>query len=163
MSIEFQNNPKKLYKKQKFLYMIKKFTDFFQYLLDKIRIILYNCYGVKINYFTGDAMAKNLKMTILMDFYGGMLTEKRYNALDLYYNQDLSLAEIAEELDISRQGVRDAVKHGEKQLTELEEKLGLAKRFSDIQERIGQIRTILAHGANAEEIEKILNEIERFV
>ena len=78
-----------------------------------------------------------------MDFYGQLLTEKQYGAMDMYYNQDLSLAEIAEEMEISRQGVRDFIKRGEKQLSEFEEKLGLAKRFSDMSVRIKEINEII--------------------
>ncbi len=128
--------------------------------------MVYNLRSVKIKYFTGDVMAKDLSIAVLMDFYGGMLTDKRYDVLDMYYNQDMSLAEIAAELDISRQGVRDAIKHGERQLAELEEKLGLAKRFADIQKRIRRINEILAESgsfAGSDEIKSILGEIEAFV
>lgn len=61
-----------------------------------------------------------------------MLTDKQTDSLDLYYNQDLSLAEIAEHLHITRQGVRDNIKRGEKQLLEYEENLGLANKFASI-------------------------------
>ncbi len=128
--------------------------------------MVYNLRSVKIKYFTGDVMAKDLSIAVLMDFYGGMLTDKRYDVLDMYYNQDMSLAEIAAELDISRQGVRDAIKHGERQLAELEEKLGLAKRFADIQKRIRRINEILAESgsfAGSDAIKSILGEIEAFV
>ncbi len=72
-------------------------------------------------------MAKSFEMYILLDLYGRLLTDKQYNIMDLYYNDDLSLGEIAAECSISRQGVHDAVKHCEKALTEYEEKLGLLK------------------------------------
>lgn len=78
-------------------------------------------------------MPKDLAMGVLLDFYGELLTEKQREALDFYYNQDFSLAEIAQHMDISRQGVRDFIKRGEKQLTDLEQALGLAQRFSAIQ------------------------------
>lgn len=84
-------------------------------------------------------MAKNLEIAYLLDFYGDMLTEKQRNAADLYYNDDLSLAEIAEDSDISRQGVRDNIKRAEQILTELESKLGLAKRFSDMKSGLEEI------------------------
>lgn len=84
-------------------------------------------------------MAKNLEIAYLLDFYGDMLTEKQRNAIDLYYNDDLSLAEIAQAADISRQGVRDNIKRAEQILTELEEKLGLAKRFSDMKQGFAEI------------------------
>ncbi|MBP3361809.1 MAG: YlxM family DNA-binding protein [Clostridia bacterium] len=87
-------------------------------------------------------MSKNLNVSILMDFYGQLLTPKQLEALDFYYNEDLSLGEIADEMKISRQGVRDFIKRGEKQLDELEEKLGLAGRFSDIKSKIEEINSV---------------------
>ena len=59
-------------------------------------------------------------MTLLFDFYGSLLTEKQQTYFDLYYNQDLSLAEIAENYGISRQGVRDVIVRAEGIMTELE-------------------------------------------
>ena len=88
-------------------------------------------------------MSKNLNISILMDFYGQLLTDKQYDAMDLYYNQDLSLAEIAEDSGISRQGVHDAIKRGEKQLEELEEKLGLAARFAAVRRQVEKIKTLI--------------------
>ena len=58
---------------------------------------------------------------------------------ECYYNEDLSLAEIAEEKGITRQGVRDGIKRAEQQLLEMEERLGLAKRFRSVQEELTQI------------------------
>ncbi len=78
-------------------------------------------------------MAKDLKISYLLDFYGDMLTQKQREVIDAYYNEDLSLAEIAQEWDITRQGVRDAIKRAEQQLFEMEERLGLARRFQEIQ------------------------------
>ncbi len=113
-------------------------------------------------------MAKNLEVSYLLDFYGDMLTQKQRNAAELYYNDDLSLAEIAQAVDISRQGVRDTIKHAEQTLFELEEKLGLAKRFSDmkreISEIIGAAKMINRHIVNipcAEEISKYTDIIIR--
>ncbi len=74
-------------------------------------------------------MAKNLDITILIDIYGYMLTEKQKDVLELYYFDDLSLAEIAENLGITRQGVRDSIKRGEETLIDLEEKLGYLKKI----------------------------------
>ena len=74
-------------------------------------------------------MGKNLEVTILLDFYGDMLTEKQKDVIDLYYNQDLSLAEIADEVGISRQGVRDSIKRGEAVLFKMEGRLGFLKNF----------------------------------
>lgn len=76
---------------------------------------------------------KNLNMGFLLDFYGDVLTERKRDALDFYYNDDMSLSEVAEELGISRQGARDVIKKAEDELLFYEEKLGLAKKFSDAQ------------------------------
>ncbi len=88
-------------------------------------------------------MAKDLSITILMDFYGEMLTKKRFDVMDMYYNGDLSLAEIGEEVGVSRQGVHDTIKRGEQQLIEFEEKLGLAKRFLDISSYIKEANKVI--------------------
>ena len=79
-------------------------------------------------------MAKNLEISVLLDFYGEMLTEKQRDVVELYYNEDLSLSEIAAHSQITRQGVRDSIKRAEGILLGLEERLGLAKRFRRIQE-----------------------------
>lgn len=84
-------------------------------------------------------MAKDLKISYLLDFYGDMLTQKQQEVIDAYYNEDLSLAEIAEDWGITRQGVRDAIKRAEQQLTEMEERLGLARRFQGIQGALAAI------------------------
>ncbi len=84
-------------------------------------------------------VAKDLKISYLLDFYGDMLTEKQQEVIDAYYNEDLSLAEIAEDWGITRQGVRDAIKRAEQQLTEMEERLGLARRFQGIQGALAAI------------------------
>ena len=78
-------------------------------------------------------MEKDLKVGVLLDFYGALLTDKQAEALRLYYDGDLSLAEISGLLEITRQGVRDFLKRGEQQLLELEEKLGL---FGERQKRL---------------------------
>lgn len=76
---------------------------------------------------------KNLNIGYLLDFYGDVLTERKKDALDAYYNNDMSLAEIAEDMGISRQGVRDIIKKAEEELLFYEEKLGLAKKFDEAQ------------------------------
>lgn len=91
-------------------------------------------------------MEKNIKISILLDIYGKMLTEKQYSLLDDYYNNDLSLSEIAENESITRQAVRDNLKKGENNLFEHEEKLGFMKKAL---EQESQIESILL------ELEKI--------
>ena len=104
-------------------------------------------------------MNKDLSISILMDFYGNLLTEKQLETLDMYYNSDLSLSEIAEETGISRQGVRDTIKRGEKQLAEFEEKLGLAEKFLDVIKSVDEMNEIIGtlefSDENREKIERI--------
>ena len=82
---------------------------------------------------------KNLNLSLLLDFYGEILTERQNEMLDMYYNEDLSLSEIAEKFSISRQGVRSVLKKGETILIEMEEKLNLASRFSKMLEKSAEI------------------------
>lgn len=82
---------------------------------------------------------KDYKISYLLDFYGNILTEKQKDAIDLYYNEDLSLAEISEYVGITRQGVRDAIKRGEETLVEMETKLGFAKKFEDYRKAFEEI------------------------
>lgn len=90
---------------------------------------------------------KNLKISFLLDFYGEVLTEKQREVITLYYDDDLSLAEIAQHAGITRQGVRDAIKRGESTLLFMEEKLGLAAKFDSMQDALNRI------DRTAEEIE----------
>ena len=69
------------------------------------------------------------RMAMLFDFYGDLLTERQKEFYDLYYNDDLSLAEIAENYDITRQGVRDIIVRAEKTLEDIEEKTGLIQCY----------------------------------
>lgn len=85
-------------------------------------------------------MAKNLEIAYLLDFYGEMLTEKQRDFIDLYYNEDLSLSEIAENEGITRQGVRDSIKRAEVQLLDMEQKLGLADKFDELKKGLDDIK-----------------------
>lgn len=108
-------------------------------------------------------MAKDLSVSVLLDFYGELLTEKQAEALDLYYNQDLSLAEIAGDMDVSRQGVRAFIKQGEAHLMEFEEKLGMAKRFAKISKLVSDAENIingLPQDDNAKVLSEKINEIK---
>lgn len=108
-------------------------------------------------------MAKDLNVTVLLDVYGQLLTEKQRNAIDMYYNEDLSLAEIAEVIDISRQGVRESIKLGEGHLINFEEKLGVVERFRSINAHLNKIRASLKEVEFdcKEELLKSLDEIEK--
>lgn len=87
----------------------------------------------------GDFVAKNLDVVLLVDYYGEMLTDNQRKFLDYYYNDDLSLSEIAENEGISRQGVRDAIKRAEAQLFDMEKKLGFAKRAKLVKDSLAEI------------------------
>lgn len=87
-------------------------------------------------------MAKNLEISLLLDFYGDVLTEKQRDVMEQYYNDDLSLAEIADNFGITRQGVRDSIKRGEGIILELEEKVGFAKRYRAVQQGIAQLESL---------------------
>ena len=70
---------------------------------------------------------KDMRIAALIDIYGSLLTDRKREIIDMYYNDDYSLSEISENTGISRQGVRDSIKKSEAELTELDEKLGLFK------------------------------------
>ncbi len=84
-------------------------------------------------------MEKNIEISLLFDFYKPLLTASQQQAVELYYNDDLSLAEIAQQMDITRQGVRDLVKRSETQLFKFEDQLGLFKRFNIVENGLEQI------------------------
>lgn len=84
-------------------------------------------------------MSKNLDITLLLDFYGDMLTDKQRSFISYYYNDDLSLSEIAADEGITRQGVRDAIKRAETQLIAMEERLGLVSRFENMKIGLSEI------------------------
>ncbi len=88
-------------------------------------------------------MEKNVKISLLFDFYRNLLTERQAESIDLYYNEDLSLSEIGEHMDITRQGVRDNIKRAENTLLEAEERLGLAARFLSIKTDLERIDDII--------------------
>ena len=95
-------------------------------------------------------------MTILYDIYGELLSKSQREVLDLRYNSDLSIAEIAEELGgISRPAVNNARKKGEDRLLELEEILGNAKRYMEISELLSQAENQLSGLPDTNETVKI--------
>ena len=98
---------------------------------------------VKQKYFTerGETVKSDtFHMSLLYDYYGELLTDKQKELFDLYYNEDLSLAEIAEHAGISRQGVRDAIVRSETILRETEDKLGLVKKYAGYESKLEEIR-----------------------
>ena len=81
------------------------------------------------------------RMTMLYDFYGELLTERQKEFFDLYYNEDLSLSEIAENSGISRQGVRDVIVRAEGVMQEVEDKTGLIRRFMQMRDKLDAIES----------------------
>ena len=91
------------------------------------------------------AHEKDLEIGLLLDFYGELLSDSRRRAAELYYNEDLSLAEIAADAGITRQGVRDSIEKAKRQLSEYENKLGLASKFRSIEDTLTDIVPKLEH------------------
>ena len=109
---------------------------------------------------------KPLEMSLLFDFYGETLTEKQRELFDLYYNEDLSLAEIAEHAGITRQGVRDSIKRAEHTLREMEEKLGLVARYGgtgrcaeELMHEVERLRALNADTLHSSEAEAIASRM----
>ena len=109
---------------------------------------------------------KPLEMSLLFDFYGETLTEKQRELFDLYYNEDLSLAEIAEHAGIPRQGVRDSIKRAEHALREMEEKLGLVARYGgtercaeELSRQVALLSALNADKLHSREAEEILSRM----
>ncbi len=95
----------------------------------------------------------------LIDCYGRALSDRQRDVVDLYYNEDLSLSEIAEHCGITRQGVRDAIRHGVSSLYELEESLGFAARFARIASYAAEISDLSGNEEITLLAEKIAGEV----
>jgi len=122
-------------------------------------------------------MAKDLNMSVLLDTYSAALTDKQRSVLKMYYDEDLSLGEIAELEGITRQGVRDSIKRGESAMLELESQLHFADRFSGLAGLTEAIRSnakdILAYADSggytsqikraAQSIVETADQLDRFV
>ena len=124
------------------------YTDFQEIIIKR--------YGFKKKMFE-----KDYRISYLLDFYGNILTDKQRDAIDLYYNEDLSLAEISEDVGITRQGVRDAIKRGEEILLEMEEKLGFAKRtekYRKVFDEIYKCADIIRVSKSSMQFYKIIEE-----
>ncbi|MCQ4023024.1 DNA-binding protein [Ruminococcus sp. zg-924] len=87
-------------------------------------------------------MEKDYKISLLLDFYGELLSQKQRLAIEGYYNEDCSLAEIAQEMGITRQAVRDIIKRTEQTLLQMEIKLGLYSRFEEMQRGLEKIKSL---------------------
>ena len=108
-------------------------------------------------------MDKKIEISMLIQIYGTLLTEKQLDILDNYYNMDLSLSEIAENNEITRQAVRDIIKKGEKKLFEFEEKLQIMKKMLKQEKQISNILSELTQieaRFTDEQIAEILEHIK---
>ncbi len=106
------------------------------------------------------------RMSLLYDFYGGLLTEKQREVMGLYHEENLSLAEIGDEFGISRQAVHNTLKAAELALRGYEEKLGLAERLMESRKAIAKIdeAMVKAVGMTADpETVKILEEVKTII
>ena len=111
-----------------------------------------------------DTLEKKVEVSILCQIYGELLTEKQFEFIDDYYNNDLSLSEIAENNNITRQAVRDVIKKGENKLFEYEEKLLIMKKMLKQEKQIQQIIEELNKITNTssdKKIEKILDNVRK--
>ena len=125
----------------------------FLYVLVFYQLTLYLCHMFE----------KNLEIGFLLDFYGDILSERKRTVLDYYYNDDLSLSEIAEEIGISRQGVRELIKKAEDELLFYEEKLGLAARFRQAGEQAKRLLELLREQGAGREIMEAAEDLAKSV
>ena len=102
---------------------------------------------------------KNLNIAYLLDFYGDLLSERKRAVMNMYYNEDLSLSEVASEVGISRQGVRDLVKKSEEELFEYEEKLGLAQKVSSLEKSAQRLGALAAKYSLPDEVKKEIESL----
>ena len=109
-------------------------------------------------------MDKNIEISMLWEIYGSLLTDKQNEYIDYYYNQDLSLSEIAENDGITRQAVRDIIKKGERKLFEYEEKLLFMKKTVTQEQKIQAILSELTKiqtNSSDKKIANILDSIKK--
>ena len=109
-------------------------------------------------------MEKNVKVSMLCEVYGNLLTKKQLSILQDYYDKDLSLSEIAQNQEITRQAVRDIIKKGENKLFEFEEKLSFMEKTIKQEKLLQEVLTELSKIEDAssdKKIEKILNHVRK--
>ena len=108
---------------------------------------------------------KNLELGYLLDFYGELLSERKRTVMDMYYNEDLSLAEVAAEIGISRQGARDIIKKSEEELLFFEEKLGLAQRLQSVSNQVNELKSLSCEldlpCEFQEKLDKLISTVEK--
>lgn len=104
---------------------------------------------------------KNLDYALLLDIYGSMLTEKQRNFMELYYWEDFSLGEISQSEGVSRQAVRDSIKHSEQILTAFEHSLSIAVKISACKDIFNEIKNLAENGIDKEKNNKIIELAEK--
>ena len=108
-----------------------------------------------------------LKRSMLLDYYGDLLTPRQRECYELHYNDDLSLSEIAEQCGISRQGAWDNIRRASDALEEMEEKTGLIRRLSETERRLRHLRQLLKEmkirAAGNHDLDALLREAEQEV
>ena len=117
-----------------------------------------------LSHIGSENMEKKVEVSMLCQIYGKLLTEKQFEFIEDYYNNDLSLSEIAENNNITRQAVRDVIKKGENKLFEFEEKLLIMKKMLKQEKQIQQIIEELnkiTETSSDKKIEKILNNVRK--
>ena len=108
-----------------------------------------------------------MMQSMLLDFYGELLTERQRSCYDLHVNEDLSLSEIAEQSGISRQGVWDNIRRAEQTLQEIEEKTGLVRRFTALRQGLASVekqldRAVqLSSGELQQDLQQLLREVRQ--
>lgn len=119
---------------------------------------------ISITKVRGKYMEKKVEVSMLCDLYGKLLTEKQFEFINDYYNNDLSLSEIAENNNITRQAVRDIIKKGERKLFEYEEKLLFMKKTltqeQKIQAILSELTKIQANSSDRK-VANILDSIKK--
>lgn len=103
------------------------------------------------------------EMSMLLDFYGGLLTDKQNQVVSYYFEEDMSLGEISEELQISRQAVYDIIKRSEKILKNYELKLGLINRFLLQKEKLMDIKKILIDYHPDDDFKRAIDLIDEII
>lgn len=109
-------------------------------------------------------MEKNVEISMLAQYYGELLTNQQLQFIEDYYNNDLSLSEIGQNHNITRQAVRDVIKKGEKKLFEYEEKLQFMKKMSSQDKKIEKVLSELSkiqENYSDNEIANVLETIKK--
>jgi len=105
--------------------------------------------------------AKDLRINLLLDYYGDTLTSRQKEVMDLYYNEDMSLFEISEHVGVTRQGVHDLIKRSEASLLELDKNLGFVDRFEKIRQASEKLEDVIGdiESIGSSELKPILKKL----